>query len=280
MTRTGLTAVALSLGSLAIAQVPQPGGPLPPPVVGQPAAPPVAPAVMAELEAWWKVMNGAKSFAAECTKTVEDKVNKRDSRFKGSIWCMKPTLARVSLSKIPPPGQQPNPNDIEAYICDGKAIYAYDTPSRTVKVHALQNPGVGDNLLLEFMSGTITPQQVAARFQVAELPGKVGDPSYLYLDIQPRLAKDQMEFERMTLVLVRPALAPAQAYLPRIAQIVRKKGQEVETWDFPSPVLNSPSVTPAAFQFVNPGPDWKVERVQPPPAAAPGQPGAPRVVRQ
>lgn len=290
MPRPGPTlALLLSAASVTLAQAPPVGQPPPvggqpapvaPPAVGQQPAPAVPAALMAQLQQWQQVMQGAKNFATECTKTVQDTVGKRETRYKGAIWCMKPNLARVRLEKLPAPGQQANPNEFEAYICDGRAVFAYDGVAKTVTVHPIQNQGVGDNLLLEFMAGTMTADQVVKRFAVAELPGKANDPNYLYLDVQPLSPKDTAEFDKLTLVLIRPALAPAQAYLPRTAQIIRKRGQEIETWDFPQPVQNAPNVAANAFQYVPPDKSWKVQQAQQPPAAPQGQGQPPRVIRQ
>lgn len=95
---------------------------------------------------------------------------------------------------------------------------------------------------------------------------KPGDPTYLYLELLPLRPKDQAEFDKMTLVLVKPGLpgAPAkQAYLPRMAQLVKPPGRGVETWDFPDVQANPAKkdgtpIGAADFEPLDPGPGWKV----------------------
>lgn len=220
-------------------------------------------------------MKGAANFVSEKgTKTVVVQGQNTAKTYEATIWCLKPNLARMRLDRLPPVGQKPDPNDFQTYICDGRSVFEYEGPTRTVTEYQLgANGGVGDNLLLEFMSGSITARQAGERFGINWL--KPTDPTYLYLELTPRLPKDKAEFEKMTLVLVKPGLpgaAAGQAYLPRMAQLVRLNGQEVETWDFPNPLVNAQKaggqqIGPKDFAFVQPGQGWKtVKAAAKPPA--------------
>lgn len=271
MPRFGLAlTAALVAATAAFAQAP-------PPAAGQPApvAPPppqaaaIDPVLVAHLKGWEGVMQAATNFYAECSVTRKNTVLKKEATYTGSIICLKPNLARMRLDKRAA-GAKPDPNDYTAYICTGKEVYEYDGLAKQVTEYPLRNGGVGDNLLLEFMAGALTAKAVAERFELRHL--QPNDPTYIYLEIKPRLPRDKAEFESMILVLFRPGIPKWQqaAYLPRTVVIRKQNGQEEETWDFPQPVVNAQGVKSADFVFVPPPKDWKVQK-----AAGPGAPGVP-----
>ena len=295
MRRTGFTlAVLLSAVPAAFAQLPpqpaqppervpvpgsgvpvglQPGGvPAGVPAVA-PAPAPVAPvdaAIVTHLQAWQKVMSEVTNFYTECTLTRRHLVLNKTSTYGGSIICMKPNLARMRIEQKPVAGQQPNPNNYTAYICTGQAVYEYDGAAKQVTEYPLANGGVGDNLLLAFMSGSLTANAIMQRFDLKLLKE---DQHYVYLEIRPRLPRDKQEFESMTLVLFRPTVAGV-AYLPRTVVMRKNNGQEEENWDFPQPRVNVEGVNREHFTPVQPPKDWKVQRAQ-----AQAAPPQPRVVR-
>ncbi len=306
MTRAGLTLAAALAASSTFAHAPpaappaapgrtpiattppappaSPGGShLPTPGAGTPAAPAaaLAPELVAHLTGWEKVMQGAGNFYCKnVTNVHENRITKKTTTETGEIMCLKPNMARMRLEKKPAPGQKADPNAYVAYICTGQEVYEYDGNAKVVTVYKLANGGVGDNLILEFMSGALKAQDVVKRFDLKLLKQ---DASYVYLEIKPRLPRDQAEFETMILVLFKPNLpqAPQLAYLPRTV-VMRKRDQE-ETWDFPQPAVGVQGITKEHFKFV-PVPKelgWKTQQAQQPSAAGvPGTPtGQPRVVR-
>jgi TIGR03009 family protein len=291
MPRAGLilAAILAASPSFALAQ-PQPGGTrIPAPGSGvpvgatpggiPPAAPPVDPVLKAHLVGWEKVMHNAANFYTECALTRKDLLHRRELAFTGSIMCMKPNMARMRIDKKPAAGQKPDPNNYQAYICTGQAVYEYEGIAKTVTKYPL-NKGIGENLLLEFISGSLKADDVIRRFDLKLLKQ---DKNYVYLQIRPRQPRDKMEFEVMTLVLFQPGV-PKMGYLPRTVVMRKNNGQDEEVWDFPEPRVNLPpdQIKREYFQFVQPGKDWKVQQAQPQPAR-PGAPGAatsqPRVVR-
>lgn len=255
------------------------GAPLPTP--GAPPAAPLAPELVAHLAGWEKVMQGAPSFYCKgVTKVHRNRITKKEVTSVGEIMCLKPNMARMRLEAKPAPGQKADPNEYTAYICTGQEVYEYDGAAKVVTVYKLNNGGVGDNLLLEFMAGALKAADVARRFDLKLLKQ---DQNYAYLEIKPRLPRDQAEFETMILVLFLPNLPGAEqmAYLPRTV-VMRKRDQE-ETWDFPQPAVGAQGITKDHFKFV-PVPKelgWKTQQAQQPSAAgAPGTPTSqPRVVR-
>ncbi len=273
----------LFVAPVAVGQVPPPAAP--PAAQPQPQQKLMDPALWQHLLGWEKVMQGATNFVSEKgTKTEFDARNQSTKTFDTKIWCLKPNMASMRLTRVPLAGQKQDPNEFETYICDGRSVFQYEGVIKTVTEHPLGPAGgIGDNLLLEFMSGSISARQAAQRFSIEWV--KPDDPTYLILELTPLLGNDQKEFEKMTLVLVKPGLAAPLnqlAYLPRLTKVVKPNAQAIETWDFPMPLLNAAKgdgqlIVPADFKYVPPGKDWKVAKAAARPAAMPAT--GPRVAR-
>ncbi|HET6573929.1 MAG TPA: TIGR03009 domain-containing protein [Fimbriiglobus sp.] len=292
MTRAGLTVAAVLVAVPALAQAPpaapggapiatsQPGGAhLPAPGAAAPAPQP-APELLAHLTGWEKVMQAASSFYCNgVTKVHKNRITRKETIEVGEIMCLKPNMARMRMEAKPAPGQKADPNAYMAYICTGQEVYEYDGNAKVITVYKLANGGVGDNLILEFISGSLKAADVVKRFDLKLLKQ---DDNYVYLEIKPRLPRDQAEFESMILVLFKPNLPqfPHLAYLPRTVEM--RKRDQVETWDFPQPTVVAKGITREHFKFV-PVPKelgWKTQHAQQPSAGAPGTPtGQPRVAR-
>lgn len=287
MPRAGFAFVLVFAAAPAFAQAPQPpaGQPVQPgnrlPIPGadnQPGLPPggqpqVDPKLLAHLNGWEAVMKNATNFYAEVKRTRKDVLLKKEKTMDGSVMCQKPNLARMRLQAEPPAGQKPNPNDYEAYICTGREIYQYDGLAKTMTGYQLRGAGVGDNLLLEFMSGTLKAKDVLLRFDMQLVKE---DANYIFLQVGAKQPNDKAEFQTMILVLHQPNIPgrPNLAYLPRTVVFRKNNNQEEEVWDFPSPLINV-KIEANAFQFVQPPPDWKVQKVQAPAQPAPGGAGLP-----
>ncbi|MFO0850559.1 MAG: TIGR03009 domain-containing protein [Gemmataceae bacterium] len=262
-------------------------------VVGQmQPLPGVSPAVQTHLRAWERASAGVKTFTAEFTKVVEDRIISRQTTYTGSVWLKKPNLARLRVEHQPAPEQKRDPDAYEAYICDGNEAFVYVGGTRTVTVYPLaglpaaannplfnfivrmdpQNwPFVGpENLLTLAAGGRVNAAQLVRRFDIREVPDKKGGP-YLYLEFVPRTAADKALFDVATVALIRPGQFGDRTleYMPRVVRFVRRNGQEVETWDFPSPQVNTALIDRRVFRFINPGAGWKIVRV---PAAEPANP--------
>ena len=200
-------------------------------------------------------MKGAANFYAECGLTRENKLRKTKVESKGSIACLKPGMARMRIEAIPAPGEKLDPKDYVAYICTAQTVYEYvGIESRLTEVR-FANGASNRNLLLDFMSGAITAKAALDRFSMKILKQ---DQFYVYIEIKPLSAQDRTDFESMILVLF--LNTPGQpAYLPRTVVIRKPNSQEEETWDFPRPTVNTPSVTLDWFKPVPPLPGWKHE---------------------
>jgi TIGR03009 family protein len=212
-----------------------------------PGAPPAAaPADAAKLDAhlaaWEKAAGGLTTVHVEVTLTRKDGVRQKAREFTGSALCMRPTYARLRLADAAAP------NDYEAFICNGKAVYAYDGPSRTVTEHKLPDPkadpaGATDNLVIDFLFGP-TAKAFKDRFAV-RLLGE--DADYVYLEVKPRLAKDKQEFQELRMALHGPK--SKTPYLP--AQIItHKPNADTEDWKFTKPQTNVTGIGAKDFEYV------------------------------
>jgi TIGR03009 family protein len=273
-------AILLALSPAALAQSP-PGNP--PPAGGAPAGapptadPPVDPKIVTQLTEWEKVMAAATNFYCPDVQLVRrNTIHKREKAYTGNVMCLKPNLARMRIEAKPAPGQKADPNEYEAYISTGKAVYQYDGVAKEVTEIKLAQGGVGDNLLLEFMSGSLKASEIMSRFDLKLLPE---DKHYIYLEIRPRQPRDKVEFQTLTLVLFQPTV-PGRGYLPAMARILKPNGQDVEDWTFPTPSVNVKGMDPKFFQY-EPIPkhlNWKFQSIQArSQTGAPATPGTPVV---
>ena len=253
-----MRAVGFTLAALLIAATV--GLAQPPAVPGAPVAPP-APAADPKLDGhlaeWEKKMAGVVNLRTEIDLKRTDAVFKKDTNFAGVVLCMKPNFAVLRLDNT----GDPTKTDYEAYICDGKAVYAYNGVQKTITQIDLPKNQVGvDNLMLDFLAG-MKAKDVKARFDITLFKT---DEHYVYLDIQPLRPADQREFQHLRLALYGPGPATAKfAYLP--AQVfMLKPGGDSELWKFRNPQVDLPGVGPAQFAFV-PVAGWTVQKAPPAP---------------
>lgn len=276
MRGVGVIIVAAAFATSAAAQGPAPAGA------------PAAPDVVRHLQAWQQVMAGTTNFYSVVTLQRAHLILKnRSTAHAGRVDCMKgannTVLARLHIDRLGPNGQ-PVPGEFMRYVCNGRAVYQYDGATKEVTEYLLPNGGVGNNLLLEFISGTMTAAAIQKRFDVSLLKE---DANYVYLTIKPRFPADKQEFETLTLALYAPGTP--KAYLPRTVVMKNPNGQEQEQWDFDDakapgqdPRVNVPNMTADLFTPPQPPAGWKViedpkrRGAQQPPA--PGG-AAPRVAR-
>jgi TIGR03009 family protein len=266
---------ALIAAPLTWAQVPgvTPGQPIPGAPVGQPGAQPGAPApdpkLDPHLKGWELKMGGLTNFAADIALTKKDSVFQKPREYDGSVLCAKPNSARLRLEALPKPpppapGKPAEPVDFEAYICNGAFLYEYNGLKREVTEYKLgpNAGGAGDNLMLDFLAG-FKADEAKRRFDIKVFNE---DDNYVYLDIKPRLQKDQQEFVHVRFALYGPRTQVA--YLP--AQVwLQKPSGDTELWKFSNPRTNVPNVDQKVFDYV-PVQGWPLKKAQVPPAGPPG----------
>jgi TIGR03009 family protein len=253
------------------------------------AAPAVDPKVVTHLQAWQQVMAATTNFYSVCTLQRKHLIVKnKASTHVGSVMCLKgpngTTMAKLHIDRIGPDGQ-PVPGEFMRYVCTGRAVYQYDGSVKEVTEYLLQGNGVGNNLLLEFISGALTAEAILRRFDVAL---SKQDANWVYLEIRPRNPADRQEFQLLKLALFAPGTA--KAYLPRMVVMDNPNGQESETWSFEDPKapgqdprVNAAGIEPRMFEPEKPPAGWKViqdpRRNAPQPGGGNPPPGAPRVAR-
>ena len=258
MRPVGFTLVALLIAAtVGLAQPPAvPGAP----VAGQPPVPPPAPAdpkLDGHLVEWEKKMVNVVNLRTEIDLKRTDAVFKKDTNFAGVVLCMKPNFAVLRLDNT----GDPTKTDYEAYICDGKAVYAYNGVQKTITQIDLPKNQVGvDNLMLDFLAG-MKAKDVKERFNITLFKT---DENYIYLDIKPLRPADQREFQHLRLALYGPGANTAKyAYLPAQVFMLKPAGDS-ELWKFKNPQVDLPGVGPANFAFV-PVKGWEVVKAPPAP---------------
>jgi len=236
MCRAGLTLFAL----LAAAPAVFPQAP--------PADPPQIPAALGtHLTAWEARNKQVKTLSAACELVKRDTVHRKEKVYTGTLTCMKPNLARLTLAA------KTAPADSVAYLCDGASVYEYDGPGKRVTEHRLPaaNPnGAADNLLLAFLSGSMTAADAVKRFDLSLVKE---EEYYVYIGVKPRLPRDLQEFESATLVLYGPKAARLGLdYLPAVVVLRGNTGQTEEQWTLSRLEPNSDKVTADKFRFAKP----------------------------
>ncbi|VTS01065.1 Outer membrane lipoprotein carrier protein LolA OS=Isosphaera pallida (strain ATCC 43644 / DSM 9630 / IS1B) GN=Isop_0586 PE=4 SV=1 [Gemmata massiliana] len=252
--------VVLCAGSTVWAQ---PGAP----VAGQPPVaqpePKPDPKLDPHLAEWEKKMANATNMRTEIKLERTDAVFKKAINFSGTALCMKPGYARLRLDNAGDATRA----DYEAYICDGKAVFAYNGLAKTVTVFKLPKTDSGaDNLMIDFLSG-MKARDVKTRFNISL--NKV-DANYVYLDIKPRLGKDQREFTSLQLALYGPGADTAKvSYLPAQVRVFKPNG-DTEVWSFKKTELDVPGIDEKLFRYEEIK-GWKVQEAPPAPESNGGK---------
>lgn len=256
MIRVSSATFAVTLAATAFAQ--SPGTVIPVPGSAQPmgvqpgglpvARPAVDPKLAAHLTAWETRMKEIGNVICDAEKVRTDNVLKRQlEKQVAKIYCMKPNFAFMRMDRAP--DLPPDPNDFLTYICDGKAIYQYSGRQKEMAEFKLNAAGgIQGNLLLEFISGSMSAKDAMNRFDISILKE---DANYLYLNIKPTLVSDKEDFETMTLVFYSPTIKPELQhlrYLPAMVKMTKNQNKEDEVWTFKIPQLNVKGMGPDTFK--------------------------------
>ncbi|QJW96673.1 TIGR03009 domain-containing protein [Frigoriglobus tundricola] len=252
-----------------------------PPVVVAQAPPPHEPsgrasdpAVEALLAEWERKMADVRSLRMEIAFKRTDPVFKKDTHYSGSVLWLKPHFVVLRLEN----SADPTKTDYEAYICDGKSIFAYNGVQKTITeiqlpLNNLQaNEPPANDPLSQWLSSLwtkwtdhllyqalieIKAKDVSARFDITLFKK---DEHYLYLDIKPRSDADKREFQHIRVALYGPEPATQKwAYLPAQVYVLRPS-MDAEVWKFTNPQVNLPGVDEKNFTFV-PIKGWDVKQV-------------------
>ena len=254
----------------------QPGGI--PVAGGAPQAAPIDPKLVAHLQAWEARMKAVGNVVCEAEMVRTDVMLKRQlEKQVARIYCMKPNYAFMRLDRAPDVVPQ-DPTDYQTWISDGKSIHQYSGRKKEYSEFKMNaNGNIQGNLLLEFISGSMTAAAALQRFEIGLLKE---DASYVYLVIKPRMLSDREDFETMTLVFYGPSLPPTHEhmrYLPALVKMTKNQNKEDEVWTFKPPQVNVKGLSAKTFEKQPIEKGWKIA----PTVSAMGSSGAgnPRVVR-
>ncbi|MDY3553822.1 TIGR03009 domain-containing protein [Gemmata sp. JC717] len=236
------------------------------PKTAEKPAEPVAPLVAEHLKAWEEKTAALTNVRAEVGLTRTDSVSQKSTAYSGQVLCMKPNCAVLRLNNA----ADKTGTDYEAYICNETAVYYYNGIAKTVtefKRPPADRAAVtvpDDNPVRRWLARLYGPAhlfqrpplQFLTRVKARELQEQFDisvyktEENYIYLDIKPRLGKDQHEFKHLRLALYGTGPATAKvAYLP--AQVyVLKPNDDTEVWKFTNPQVDLPGVEPKHFQYV------------------------------
>jgi len=238
------------------------------PAAQPPAQPPANPRLDAHLDAWGKQMGGLSNFHAKfkLKRTPSAAAAFQAPRdYTGSVLVAKPMFARLRLDSTT------NKDDYEAFICNGKALFAYSGIDKQITEFPLNGgQAAGGGLMLDIVRG-MTAQQAKQRFQITLYKE---DADYVYLDIKPTNGADQQEFQHMRMALFGPNVkVPGTVpYMPASVWKQSPNG-DAELWEFNDLQPNVKGITAEHFDF-QPIQGWNVKKWQPPPmGGAPGVPG-------
>ena len=178
--RRGRVAYSVQPPAVAVMPTPVPPGPLP-------DARTIDPAVERHLKGWEKRAGGLTSYRAEVSLKRTDPVFQKETNFGGVVLCMKPNYAVLRLDNA----DDPTKADYEAYICDGKSVFAYSGVQKSISEFKLPPDRTGpDNLIYNILFG-ITAADMKERFDISVFKS---DAHYVYLDIKPRSDQDKRDF--------------------------------------------------------------------------------------
>jgi TIGR03009 family protein len=229
------------------------------------AAVALPPALQAHLSAWEKKSSSVGSYYSDCEYVRKNLLVRKETTFTGTMMCMKPNLARMRIDN------KADRTDFLSYIADGKAVYEYAGKDKVVRQFTIPpggKGGVGDNLLMEFMSGSMSADDVKTRF---DLKLEKEEEYYTHIKILPKLEKDKQEFESMLLVLYSGKLAERKwDYLPAVV-VIQKNRDEIDQWTFKEPKINNDGIKKEHFVATMPRKEdgWEFKTMN---APVPSQP--------
>jgi TIGR03009 family protein len=162
--------------------------------------------------------------------------------YTGTVLGMGPNHLRLRFDNAA------NLQDFEVYIRNDKSLYVYNGLDKTVtecKPGQWLYAGVTNNPVFGVLSGALA-KDLKDRFDLKLFKE---DQYYIYLDIKPKLAKDQQDFQQLRLALYGPKTD--FAYLPAQVYMVKPNG-ETEQWKLTKPMTNIPNLDPRkVFEYEN-----------------------------
>jgi TIGR03009 family protein len=136
-----------------------------------------------------------------------------------------------------------DPDGIERWICDGDAIYEFDTKNKQLKVRPLPEEMKGKAIAdgpLPFIFGA-NAEQLKRRYWMRDVTPKTDVGKKIWLDARPKFQQDAANFQRATVILNEKTFLPEalQIFPPGIAPL-EGKPQAYTAFGFTSPLVNDP----------------------------------------
>jgi TIGR03009 family protein len=240
-----------------------------PQVAQLPVAPPPRLAVVEmHLAAWKEETSKFTNIREVISMTRRDAAGEDKKNYSGVFLGMRPNYFRLRLDN----NADPAGNDYEAFICDGKAVFAYsglqktitarsvvqETPTRPVgppteeesiterwvqffeQIVRAMNPG--EHFALKCLVGSETIFDKKQYQITLALAGK----NFIQLDVEPLLPDGKKQFTKARVSLFAPNTK--FAYTVAAVALTLPNG-ETEVWKFTEQQLNIPKVTAKDFAF-------------------------------
>ena len=159
---------------------------------------------------------------------------------------MKPNLAVLRLDYAA------DPKDFEAFICNGKSVYAYNGLQKTITEHKLPDPktnpaGETGNLILDFVSG-MKAKDLKARFDIEAVQGRrrtTSTSTSSRCSARTSRSSSNCAWHSTGRRHGQVAYLPAQVYMV-------KPNDETEQWKLSSPKTDiAGDLTAKVFEFEN-----------------------------
>jgi TIGR03009 family protein len=181
------------------------------PVTSAPQPASIDPALEGYLRRWEQEMQRYRTLQLDFQRIDEDKTLRSVTKYNGNAYFMKtgtgPTARNLVLLQTALEGSK---EIAEKYVCSGTYFYMFNRDAKEVVARELPKAAPGampdDNFLGMF---GLRSEEAKRRYDL-----KLGaqDDKFIYINIRPRLRRDQEEFEMARIVLTKDTFVPRQLW--------------------------------------------------------------------
>jgi TIGR03009 family protein len=250
---------ALALSALLLAAAPL-AAQQPPTPPAQPPAPAAQPADPLDdyLTKWQQSMEQVQALSATLKRTVKDQTTDTERHYTGFTKYLRVssggTAQNLALLQMTPDGKQ---DFSERYVCSGAFLYEFIPLDKQIVAHEVPKPKSGqvsDDNFLSFLFG-MKKEDAKARYELTldksgKHPNGVDD-NYVYVNVKPRYAADQVDFKQAQVVLFKDTLFPRRLWF-------QQPNSTETTWDVVQIKNNDTSIDRREFDAPTPPKDWKL----------------------
>jgi TIGR03009 family protein len=259
MRLSGLALACTLLGAAtAPAQQPPPRLPAasPPAASPAPAPVPVDPVLDGYLRRWEQEMQRFQTLAVEFNRVDRDKVTRSDAKYNGRAYFMKtgtgPSARNLVLLETYREGSK---EIAEKFVCSGTFFYLYSPSAKEIQAREIPRTGPGSVPDDNFLGMFGLRAEEAKRRYVLKLAKE--DANYVYVDVLPRFARDQAEFDQAQVVLYKKTFIPVQIWY-------QQKGQSESVWSIDTRKVHvNAQMDQRWFDQPQTPPGWKFIRIPP-----------------